>query len=333
MEILFLDSWLTFPMMASINTRIGWPGHYWEAGFLAFAGYLLVWLLVFVCLAVWFYQSNPAIKSFALLVVAAGILQYLPASGSGFQFLPCFPWLYSGLVPVVISVLTWLVWGLTMFGIFAVRDQQEPAILIFMIMGLVFNGLLSFWQIEIGTETPVTASAAQATPATISPTLTDSVVMPHAETAELDKRIAGWKKSKSKLGVLLTTLEEDRLTLLRQLHQKGVRSPSDGSSDPRAKVYLDELREVLKQQVLLQRKHDEFDLAILKSESRLRTIERRLAASDAGVNDPELKELTRSIIVLDESLATESETEVPRELDTLLEQQLNPDRLPEKAPQ
>jgi hypothetical protein len=201
-----------------------------------------------------------------------------------------------------------------------------------MIMGLVLNGLLSFWQIDIAAETSVAASAVKTTPATISPALTDSVETPHIEIAELGKRIAGWKKSKSKLSALLTKLEEDRLILLRQLDQKGVKSLGEAISNPRAKVHLDELREVLKQQIVFQKKYDEFDLAILKSESRLRTIERRLAASDAGVNDAELKELTRSMIELDESLTTENETEVPIELDTLLEQQLKPDHLLRKAP-
>jgi hypothetical protein len=319
MESILFSSRLTLPVMASINTRIGWPGLYWDAGLVTFAGYLVVSLLVLISLVLLFDQSTPTINPLALLLVTACILQILPAAESGWQFLPWFPWLYSGWTPVVLSVLTWLALGLAVLGVLGDASQKDPGI--FIIMALVFNGLLSCWEIDSPTPISPAAATTKTIPAKTS-VVTVPATNPQFETAEHGERIAGWNDRKSKLGTLLEKLDEDRLNLLRQLEQKGVKSLGEASADSRAKVLIDELRDVLIQQAMLQKKHEDYDLAILKSESRLRTIERRLAASDAGVNEPELKELTRSMITLNESLTTENQTEVPAELDTLLEQQL-----------
>lgn len=318
MESILPSSPLSMPVLASLSTRIGWPGLYWESGLVTFAGYLVVLLLIVISLALLFDQSTPAISSFALLVVAACILQCLPASENGILFLPWFPWLYSGWIPVGLSVLMWLALALTVVGIAINASQKEPGI--FMITALVLNGLLTFW--DVGTEKQISQAAATTKMVPRESSVTVPATKPHAETAELGERITGWKDSKSKLGMLLAKLDEDRLDLLRQLEQRGVKSVGEASADPRAKVLIQELRDVLMQQAILQKKHDDYELAVLKSESRLRTIERRLAASDAGVNEHELKELTRSMITLDESLTTENQTEIPIELDTLIEQQL-----------
>ena len=53
---------------------------------------------------------------------------------------------------------------------------------------------------------------------------------------------------------------------------------------------------------LYDKKFQDYDLAIFKSESRVRTIARQLSAKEAGVSDTELEELTRSMVTLDESL-------------------------------
>ena len=58
----------------------------------------------------------------------------------------------------------------------------------------------------------------------------------------------------------------------------------------------------MKQIALYDKKYQDYDLAILKSESRVRSIARQLAAREAGVSDTELEELTRSMVTLDESL-------------------------------
>jgi hypothetical protein len=109
MELNLSPCWLTFPVMASINTRIGWPGLYWEASFLAFAGYLLVLLVIVISFAVLFRLSNPAplISSFALLACGCVHSPVLASIGEWFSVSSLF-WLYSGFSDDI--VLAWLAW-------------------------------------------------------------------------------------------------------------------------------------------------------------------------------------------------------------------------------
>ena len=79
---------------------------------------------------------------------------------------------------------------------------------------------------------------------------------------------------------------------------------------------------MLRQLALYQKKQDDYDLAVFKSESQLRTIERRMLAKEAGVSDTELADLTRNMLSLEESLSTEDKTAVPLALDDMLAKEL-----------
>ena len=67
------------------------------------------------------------------------------------------------------------------------------------------------------------------------------------------------------------------------------------------------MNDILRDTAVYEKKYKDYDLAILKSESQLRSIARRLAAQDAGMSDAELQELTRSMIILDESLSADKD--------------------------
>lgn len=149
-----------------------------------------------------------------------------------------------------------------------------------------------------------------------------------AHVNELGKSIHKWRENRSKLCALATKLERERAEILRQLNRWGVNSLSESSTDPRAKVLLDELRDVLAQQKLVRGKYERYDLAIVKAEARLRSIERRVAAQGVGINDSELAHLVRIVIDLDESLALENKSEVPHELDPMLAEQFEQRRSP-----
>lgn len=143
-----------------------------------------------------------------------------------------------------------------------------------------------------------------------------------SQIAGLEGRIERWKTNKSKFGDLFARLRKDRQGLLTRLNELGVRSAGDGSSDPRAKVLLEELRDVLRQLATCEKKQEDYDLAVFTSESRLRTIERRLSAKEAGINDADLGDLARSMLNLEESLASEEQPTVPVALDDLLAKEL-----------
>ncbi len=143
-------------------------------------------------------------------------------------------------------------------------------------------------------------------------------------TPDLQDRLGQWKVCREKLAALLSGLERDRTRLLDGLRSLGVSSAEDIPANPRAKVLAEELREVLRQKETYQRQVDQYDLAILKAESCLRSVERQRAAQQAGVGDRELDDLVRSVLVLDEKLAAKGQ--VPLELDDALGKQFKKNR-------
>lgn len=143
-------------------------------------------------------------------------------------------------------------------------------------------------------------------------------------TPDLQDRLGQWKARREKLAALLSGLERDRTRLLKGLKNLGVSSAEGIPANPRAKVLAEELREVLRQQETYQRQVDQYDLAILKAESCLRSVERRRAVREGGVSDKELDELVRSVLVLDGKLS--AKTAVPLELDDDLNKQFEKPR-------
>jgi WD40 repeat protein len=139
---------------------------------------------------------------------------------------------------------------------------------------------------------------------------------------QLNTRIEEWKSKRSKLSGLVSNLDQDKKNLVRDLHLLGASPTDQKSSNPKASVLLAELRDVLKQSVVFDKKHKEYDLAIFKSESRVRTFERRIAAKEVAGSDEELTALIRSMAELDQELDSESEDEIPIELDDMVKNAL-----------
>ena len=142
------------------------------------------------------------------------------------------------------------------------------------------------------------------------------------QVAELQSKITKWQSNRDKLKKLLEQLQQDKTSILEKLVQLGVKSESDLANNPKGQVLHGELKDIVKQIVLYDKKYQDYDLAILKSESRLRSIARQLSARDAGVSDTELEELTRSMVTLDESLSSEKDSAVPIDLKDTLKNEL-----------
>jgi hypothetical protein len=126
--------------------------------------------------------------------------------------------------------------------------------------------------------------------------------------ADLDGKITKWQSNRDRLKQLLEQMQKDKTSTLDKLDQLGVKSESDVTSNPKAKVLVTELTDIVKQMSVYDKKYQEYDLAILKCESRVRNIARQLAAKEAGVTDEDLDELSRSMASLDESLASDKAT-------------------------
>lgn len=138
---------------------------------------------------------------------------------------------------------------------------------------------------------------------------------------ELQDKITKWQTSRDKLKDLLEQLKRDKASVLEKLDQLGI-SSDDFVSNPKAQILSDELKEILRQTAICEKRHEDYDLAVLKSETRVRTLARRLEA-DAGVGDSEIAELAQSIKDLDESLTKEDEGMSSSDLEPALAAELS----------
>ena len=150
--------------------------------------------------------------------------------------------------------------------------------------------------------------------------------IPKAESqiAELQGKIKNWRASRDKLKVLLEQLKKDKATILQQLTELGISSQDDLGKNPKAQVLSQEAQDIVRQIAVDEKKFQEFDLAVLKCESQVRTISRQISAKEAGVSDLGFDELTRNMIALDESLAKEKDFTLPADFkDTLRDELTN----------
>ena len=105
-------------------------------------------------------------------------------------------------------------------------------------------------------------------------------------------------------------LKKDKATILQQLTELGISSQDDLGKNPKAQVLSQEAQDIVRQ-IAVDEKKFQFDLAVLKCESQVRTISRQISAKEAGVSDLGFDELTRNMIALDESLAKEKDFTLP----------------------
>lgn len=143
-----------------------------------------------------------------------------------------------------------------------------------------------------------------------------------AQVAELQGKIAKWQSNREKLKKLIEQMQNDKTGILEKLVQLGVTSETDLANNPKGQVLHGELKDIVRQIALYDKKYQDYDLAVLKSESRVRNVARQLAAREAGVSDTELEELTRSMVTLDEALSSEKEAAVPLDPEDTLKDEL-----------
>jgi len=77
-----------------------------------------------------------------------------------------------------------------------------------------------------------------------------------AQIAELESQIARWKENRSKLKTVLSQIQQDRSAILERLTQLGINSTSDVGSNPRAVILSGELKDILQQAQISEKKHE-----------------------------------------------------------------------------
>lgn len=132
------------------NTKIAWPTQLRGADSWTIGCYGAVWVLVLAAVVCMITTANrkeeggPLLSILAMLVADAILLQLLPHTESGFQFLPISPWSYSGWESFGISLLCWTA---ILFAGYVVVDRSPDSPRVFAILCLTamfLNAILSW---------------------------------------------------------------------------------------------------------------------------------------------------------------------------------------------
>ena len=85
-------------LICMLNSRVGWPWEYCGQGVGPVLGLLVVCFLIFVgfaALAAGVDEKGSLFAGLGIWLVAGLVLQGLPHTENGIQFVPLLPWCYS----------------------------------------------------------------------------------------------------------------------------------------------------------------------------------------------------------------------------------------------
>lgn len=287
----------------NLNTRIGWPGSDWrQDGWITIAS-TAMWVSLGIALVIMIQSARtgkPCRLSLilALLVGAAAVLQWLPRSETGLQFLPVSPWAFDGWMPFLISVLSWLAVGLVVLAL--VCCDRAVGFPPFMLMFLAVNAALSCWSLEPSESTPQPRLVAD-------------------RFAECRNRIAEWSAKRDETRRFLVGLRRDREVLVDQLQRLGVRFSADLMNIPAARPLAEELAEVVHQIEKQTQEAERLDAAVVEAQSRIRRIARLHAVEATRLGTAEEEEFVRMSVELSESLKGSQSDLIVLETDRVLD--------------
>ena len=131
------------------NSKIGWPTQLRGASSWTVSCYLAVWGLVVTAIVLMIdnlkrKEGGPLLGVVAMLGTATVLLQFLPHTESGLQFVPLSPWAYCGWESFFVSLVCWAV--ILFAGFVAIdRSPDSPqAFAALCLIALFLNVLLSF---------------------------------------------------------------------------------------------------------------------------------------------------------------------------------------------
>jgi len=131
------------------NTKIPWPTQLREASSWTLNCYLAVWGLFIGSIALMIgnlsrREGGPLLSIIAMLAAAAVLLQFLPPTESGIQFIPISPWSYLGWESFLLSLACW---AAILGAGYVVLDRMNDSAQAFSVLALVamsLNVLLSW---------------------------------------------------------------------------------------------------------------------------------------------------------------------------------------------
>lgn len=244
-------------LVSGCNTRIGFPGiHY---GLWASIGVLAICFLILTgIILVGDGADSPSeddrrggfVVGAGWCIVAGLLLQALPHTESGIQFVPLLPWHYTGWLARVISIICWLgiIAGFLKIRSSSPTDQQGAAGAV--LVAMAFNALLSF-----------------ATPA--------GVTADTPPTQSVEAPITQWERLRDEQKTALDKLLSDREELITRIRNLGARSKKELMANPVGQTLVTELEQLCQQIDTAKKEIGVIETAIERAQSRRRSIERQ----------------------------------------------------------
>jgi len=261
---------------SQINTKIGMPWIYWEQGILAVVGFLAVCVLIFLgfCVILAIQEDNIGdfVVGIILWIVAGLLLQALPHTESGIQFIPFPPWYYSGWIAWIISAACWLAMILGCQLGFCSRNVDRACTANTFFIALALNGCLSF----------------------CSPSNVASMTTPNVASIEsCENKTEQWEKNKQQQSELLKKLTHEKEMLESRIKNLGIRTKKELMDHPIAGPLVEELEQLIQQIAKVQNNI----VAVESVLSKLRSIEREKALNNAGLSAEELANISQKLKV------------------------------------
>jgi hypothetical protein len=279
-------SQVTIMLVCTVNTRIGWPWEYFGNGVGPVFGFLAVCFLIFVGFAALAASTGEDehgsfFAGFVIWLVAGLLLQGLPHTDTGIQFIPLLPWCYSGWIARIISTVCWLTFLIGVLTAFSPSKEHWKGAVAAILVALGLNALLSF------------ASPADVT----APIATDgrsSVI------TSCQEKIACWEAIQKERSETLEKLTSEKETLVARIKSLGCQTKKELMSHPVGCTLANELEQLSRQMAHFQTETGTIEATVERAQSVLRCIERE--AMVKGHSDEEFSRLSQIDHELQEEL-------------------------------
>jgi hypothetical protein len=254
-----------------MNTKIGMPWIYWQEGYWTDVGLMAVCVLIFIgfCgIIAGEDHSGNLIAGIIIWILAGLLLQALPHTESGIQFVPLPPWYYAGWTAWIISTACWLaiILGCLISFSSVKADRISAVVAIFIALGL--NTLLSF-----------AGSSSQTTTVNVA-------------TNELSQnKIAQWEEVKQQQSSLLRNLLHDKEMLEVRIKNLSVKTKRELMDHPIARPLVEELEQLIHQIAKVQNKI----VAIESLQSKFRSLEREKSLNNSGLSTEKMTDIDKKL--------------------------------------
>ena len=257
---------LTFP---GCNTRVGVH----QSGETAILELAVLGLIVVGVLGMAVALSRPThgqvIAAMTIIVVAGLLLQVLPHTEGGVQFIPLPPWHYAGWIPRIVSVACWLCFIFAVLCTCSTVDTDWRPAAGATLIALTLNVLLSFAGPPTEQDRPTIVSWRE--------------------------KIERWEAIRNERSEALEKLLADREELVGRIKALGFRTKRELMANGVGHTLATELEQLSRQIAVLQGEKDAIDTALERAKSALRSIERQGLLHGVGSSTEQLCETDRAL--------------------------------------